>query len=386
MIKRLLDLRKISRSFFLFGPRQTGKTSLIKEDLLPDLFINLLKQTEYLRYSQDPTLFSSEIEKMSEKKSTEKLLIVVDEIQRCPYLLNEIHTWMESKPGIRFVMTGSSARKLRQKGVNLLGGRAQTLHLFPLTHLELQSSFFLDDVLHFGSLPKVALESEEGNKIQFLKDYAETYLKEEIQQEALTKNIPAFGRFLELAAFENGHLLNFNNLSREVGVHSKTIREYYQILEDTLLGFYFYPYSRSHRERLVSHPRFYLFDTGIVFTLQQRLTSPLLKGTPPYGDAFEHWIILETKRVLSYRAREVKMSFFRTSDGAEVDLILEFGDRLWAIEIKSASDPRSSDLGGLKSFLSDHPVDRAICVCQTPRPYQRDKIEFLPWKTFFEEI
>lgn len=382
MFKRLLSLKKDQNSFFLFGPRQTGKTSLIQHDLKPDIFLNLLKQAEFLRYSKDPTLFSAEVEKLKIKKP----LIVVDEIQRCPYLLNEIHSLMESKRGIRFVMTGSSAKKLRQKGVNLLGGRAQTKHLFPLTYLEMGEAFDLDEVLHFGSLPRIVTESQAENKIQFLKSYVETYLQEEIQQEALTKNIPAFARFLELAAFENGHLLNFNNLSRDVGVHSKTIREYYQILEDTLVGFYLYPYTRSHRERLVSHPRFYLFDTGLVFALQQRLSSPLLKGTPPYGDAFEHWVILETKRLLSYRSREAKISFFRTSDGAEVDMILELGHKVWAVEIKSAPDPRLSDLKGLKSFLSDHKVDRAICVCQTPRAYQKDKVEFLPWKSFLEEI
>lgn len=385
-MKRILDLNTYNQSLFLFGPRQTGKTHLIQDTLKPHLSINLLHNEDFLRYSRTHSLLSKEVKSLHDLKNTSKLLIIIDEIQKCPELLNEVHFMIEELPGSQFILTGSSARKLRKKGVNLLGGRALTLHLYPLTHLEIGDSFQLEEALHFGSMPRIVLAENEVAKKRWFKSYLETYLKEEIQQEALTRNIPAFSRFLELAAFENGNILNWSTLSREVGIHLATIKEYFQILEDTLIGFHLHPYGKSHRTKIVSHPKFYFFDTGIVSALKKQLSTPLIPGTPPFGDAFEHWVILETQRVLDYREREYSMSFFRTTDGAEVDLILEKENKLYTIEIKSKTNPSSRDLKGLRSFLSDHPVDRALCVCQTPRPYRDGAIEYLPWKTFFEEL
>lgn len=380
MINRTLNLTSYNNSLFLFGPRQVGKTSLIINTLSPDIYINLLKHAEFVRYAKDPSLLSKEAHSFKEGK---ELLIVIDEIQRCPELLNEIQMLIDGRQKTRFVLTGSSARKLRRAGVNLLGGRAITLHLHPFTHEELKEGFSLEDALRFGTIPRIALSKNESEKIRMLKGYVETYLKEEIQQEALTRNIPAFARFLELAAFENGNLLNFQNIAREVGVHAKTVKEYFQILEDTLIGFFLYPYTKSHREKLVSHPKFYFFDRGVVSALKNSVSSQLVAGSPPYGDAFEHWIILEMKRLLDYREREANISFFRTSDGAEVDIVLEHSGKIWAIEIKSSSAPRMSDLRGLKSFMADHKCDKALCVCQTPRPYTTGGVEFVPWKDFF---
>lgn len=381
MIPRTLDLARYTHSFFLFGPRQVGKTHLIETTLHPNVTLNLLSHSEFLRYSKDPTLLSKEL------KSAKNVQVVIDEIQRCPDLLNEVHLLLESKQGIQFILTGSSARKLRRTGVNLLGGRALTLHLYPLTHEELKDAFILEDVLRFGSLPKIALEPSEDNRRRLLQSYVETYLKEEIQQEALTRNIPAFARFLELAAFENGNLLNFNNIASEVGVHSKTVKEYFQILEDTLIGFFLFPYTRSHRTKLLSHPKFYFFDRGIVTALKSELSVPLVPGTAPYGRSFEHWIIIETLRLLRYRERETRLSFFRTSDGAEVDMILEkSGEKVWAVEIKATRTPRSAELRGLRSFMSDHAYSRAICVSLSPRAYRLGDIEILPWQDFFAQL
>ena len=317
---------------------------------------------------------------------SEHLLIVIDEIQRCPDLLNEVHRLIDQNPSLQFVMTGSSARKLRQAGTNLLAGRALTFHLHPLTHEEWEGYCSLEDVLAFGALPKVVLEKDKNGKIRFLKSYVETYLKEEIQQEALTRNIPAFARFLEMAGFENGNILNYSNIAREVGVFSKTIKDYFQILEDTLVGFFLYPYTRSPRKKLVLHPKFFFFDTGIVTALQRRLSSELLEGSPPYGRVFEHWVLLEIKRLLDYREREAGIYFFRTTDGAEVDCILEKEGKIWAIEIKSQSSPGNESIRGLRSFLKDHKCNRSICVCQTPRGYESGGVEFLPWKDFFKEL
>lgn len=382
MIKRTLDLTSCKNSLFLFGPRQTGKTYLIQHTLRPDIYIDLLKQGEQKRYANDVSLLSKEAARLNKRN----LQIVIDEIQRCPELLNEAHLIMEQRPDIQFIMTGSSARKLRRAGVNLLGGRAVTFHLHPFTHQELGDLFPLEDALRFGTLPKIALEENRQAKIRLLKSYVETYLKEEIQQEALTRNVPAFSRFLDLAGFENSNILNFNNVAREVGVHSKTIKEYFQILEDTLVGFFLDPYARSHRKKLVLHPKFYLFDCGLVSALQQRLSSELTPGTPPYGLAFEHFLILEIKRLIDYREREVKISFFRTTDGAEVDVVLEREQQIWAIEVKASSAPGLESVRGLRSFMKDHKYHRAICACLTPRAYTESNIEFLPWNEFLKEI
>lgn len=382
MIKRTLDIPKFRHSLFLFGPRQVGKTYLIKHTLSPDVFLDLLNQSEFLRYSKDVSILSKEVAAIIK----EKCLVVIDEIQRCPDLLNEIQILIENRPGIQFVLTGSSARKLKRAGVNLLGGRAITLHLHPLIYEELGTGFSLEETLHFGTLPNIYLEKTEEDKIRLLRSYIETYLKEEIQQEALTRNIPAFARFLELAGFENGNILNFQNIARETGVHSKTIKEYFHILEDTLLGFLFYPFTKSHRKRLVTHPKFYFFDLGVTSALRGELLRKLIPGTSNFGKAFEHYIILEIKRLIDYREREIKMSYFRTTDGAEVDLILELGPDIWAIEIKASQQPSMSDLRGLRSFMDDHKVSRAICVCITPRIYKSGEIEFLPWKDFLDQL
>lgn len=382
MISRTLDLNKYRHSFFLFGPRQVGKTYLIKQTLKPNLFINLLQHQEFIRYAKNPSLLSQEVTAIK----SDKIQVVIDEIQKCPELLNETQSILDDNPNVQFILTGSSARKLRRSGVNLLGGRALTLHLHPLTHEELKNSFDLDKALCFGTIPSIVLEQNLDEKIKMLKGYVETYLKEEVQQEALTRNIPAFVKFIEFAALENGNILNFQNISREVGTHSKTVKEYFTILEDTLLGFFLYPYTKSHRSKHISHPKFYLFDRGITTALRGELSRELSPGTIPYGDAFEHWVITELKRILDYREREAKLSFFRTSDGAEVDIIMEKSDELWAIEIKSSDKPTLGSIRGLRSFIRDHSYTRAICVCRTPRPFLSGGVDFLPWQSFFEQI
>jgi predicted AAA+ superfamily ATPase len=382
MLNRALNISNCNHSFFLFGPRQTGKTFLINNFFKFDLYINLLKSSEHRRYSLNPDILAKEISSLKNNSA----IIVIDEIQKVPQLLDEVQSVMQNHPAMQFVLTGSSARKLKRAGANLLGGRAVTRYLHPLTHKEMKSDFDLDCVLRFGSLPKIFLEKNEATKARLLKAYVETYLKEEIQQEALTRNIPAFSFFLELAGFENGHIINFSDLSKKIGVHGATVKEYFHILEDTLIGFFLYPYKKSIRKKIVSHPKFYFFDTGIVSCLQKRLSEPFTPATPPYGHAFEHWVILETKRLIDYAEIEASLSFFRTTDDAEVDLVLEIHGKTWAIEIKSAAEPNPSSFKGLKSFISDHKVDRSLCVCQTPRKYQDGPIEFLPWKTFLEEI
>ena len=373
MIKRSLRL-PAKYSVFLFGPRQVGKTHLIRQTTSPDLYIDLLLHENFLRYGQTPEILRKEVAAIGTKQP----LVVIDEIQRCPELLNTVHSLMESDQAPRFILTGSSARKLKRKGANLLAGRAITMRLHPFTHEELGQSFSLEDSLRFGDLPKISLEKNPQDKARLLRSYVETYLKEEIQQEAITRHVLAFAHFLDLAAFENGHVIHFSNLSREVGVDAKTIRSYFQILEDTLVGFLLQPYVKSIRSKLVKHPKFYFFDRGVVSALQKTLFQGLVAGSPPYGDAFEHWVLLETRRILDYREREYGCAFFRTADGA--------GEEVWAVEIKAGSQPRPSELAGLRSFRKDHKVDRSLCVCQTPRRYAEEGIQFLPWREFMQSL
>ena len=382
MVTRTLNLKKYHNSLFLFGPRQAGKTYLIKHTLSPDIFINLLKHDEYLRYVKNVSLLSGEVKSLEKNKG----LIIIDEIQRYPELLDEVQLIMEEKPAMQFIMTGSSARKLKRAGVNLLGGRAITLRLYPFTHEELGKDFVLEEAMHFGTLPQIATKKSRQDKARLLKSYVETYLKEEIRQESLTRNIPAFARFLELAAYENGNLINFQSLAREIGVHSKTIKEYFHILEDTLIGSLLHPYRKSHRTKAVSHPKFYFFDCGIIPALKNELSGSLVRGTPPYGKAFEHFIINETQKLLDYSETEATSSFFRTTDGAEVDLILEFKKEIWAIEIKASDSPHPGQTRGLKSFAKDHKCTRAICVCLASRSFITDNIEFVPWQDFMRQL
>ncbi|MBI4667978.1 MAG: ATP-binding protein [Elusimicrobia bacterium] len=380
-IPRTLKINQ-KHSVFLFGPRQTGKTQLIKNSVSFDLFIDLFRHDEFLRYAKNPSILRKEVAALNKKQP----LVVIDEIQRCPDLLGEVQGLIESELRARFILTGSSARKLKNKGVNLLGGRAVTSRLHPFTCEELGDRFNLNESLRFGDIPAVCLESDQADKARLLKSYVETYFKEEIQQEALVRNIPAFARFLELAGFENGNVLNFSSLAGDAGVDAKTIRAYFQILEDTLIGFFLAPFTRSRRAKLIKHPKFFFFDCGVVCALQRTLSQELIAGTPPYGRAFEHRIVLEIKRLLDYRERDWELNFFRTADGVEVDLILAPGRDIRAVEIKSSAMPRSSDLGALKSFKRSYPEAKCFCVCQTPRSYRDNEIEFVPWQEFLSRL
>lgn len=387
MFRRLAPLPIGKHSFFLFGPRQTGKTTLIQTALAdgtPHFSINLLELETYLKYSRDAALFRQEIEHWFKKHS--KGVVFVDEIQKFPLLLDPIHAMIETFKGrLTFILTGSSARKMKRAPVNLLAGRAWSFNLFPLTHPEAGDAFHLEEVLRYGALP-VIFTMEAEDKTRTLKAYTETYLKEEILAESIVRNIPAFSRFLELAADQSGMSVSYNNFARETGVASKTIREYYQVLEDTLVAFALQPYLKSARKRLTSHPIYYLFDLGVLNALCRRLGGELVKGTDLYGRLFEHFILLEIYRLNRYSEKDWPMFYWRTSQGAEVDLVLETGRQLWAVEIKSASRIRSSDLRGLYSFLGDYEGSKGICVTTADRPYEVDGIECLPWREFFQKF
>ena len=385
--KRLIQLPVGKYSFFLFGPRQTGKTTLIQGILstgIPYFSVNLLETEAYIKYSRDPALFHQEIQYWQKKHS--KGVVFVDEIQKLPFLLDQIHSMIESHKGrLTFIMTGSSARKLKRAQANLLAGRAWSFNLFPLTCPEIGDIFQLQDVLRYGTLP-VIFTMEGKDKVRTLKAYTETYLKEEILAESIVRNIPAFSRFLELAADQSGMSVNYNNLARETGVASKTIREYYQVLEDTLIAFALQPYLKSARKRLVSHPIYYMFDLGVLNALCRRLESEPVKGTDLYGRLFEHFILLETYRMIRYSEKDWPMYYWRTTQGAEVDLVIETGRDLLGVEIKSRGQIRPSDLRGLFSFLGEHRGAKGICVTTADRPYEVNGIECLPWQEFLHKL
>ncbi len=386
MLNRTIKLPVNKNNFFLFGPRQTGKTTLIKHEIgnHTSFQINLLYNDQFIKYKTNPSLLRNEIEFFM--KENKKGILFIDEIQKLPVLLDEVHVLIENyKNRLTVILSGSSARKIRRVSTNLLGGRAWTYSLFPLTHVELGDNFSLDYALQYGTLPPLhGLKKNE--KIKTLNAYTQTYLKEEIIVEALVRNLGAFNRFLEIAADSSGAIVNYTNIARETGVASKTIREYYQILEDTLIAIKLEPFYKSARKRIIMHPKYYLFDTGVINSICGRLEYTLKTKTSLYGVLFEHFIFLELYRLINYREKPWKIYYWRTSHGAEVDLVLEFPDKkIKAIEIKSAEyiDPKT--LSGLKQFLNDHPKAKGYCVCKTERPYIKDDINFLPWSYFFSK-
>lgn len=386
MYRRELNLPLGEQSCFLFGPRQTGKTTLLASlgDALPRFEVTLLDTSTYLNYSREPGRFRREVAHWAERHPGG--VVVVDEIQKLPALLDEIHQLLDSLSGrVTFVMTGSSARKLKRSSANLLGGRAWPHSLFPLTYRELGGDFDLIAALRFGTLPPV-IGRPDGFCRRFLKAYAQTYLKEEILQEALVRNVPAFGRFLELAADQSGSLVNYSNFAAETGVASKTIRDYYQVLEDTLVAFAVQPYMRSARKRLTTHPVYHLFDLGVCGALCGRLQAVPVRGTAAYGRLFEHFIVLELKRLLAYRERDWPLHYWRTAHGAEVDLVLETDRGVWAVEIKSGAVIRPTEMNGLRLFREDHPEARIVCVGDIDRPFMLGDVECLPWRQFFEQV
>jgi uncharacterized protein len=380
MLKRLCRL-PASRSCLLLGPRQTGKSTLVRS-LLPrrSWSVDLLQQDAFLRYSKQPERFRLEVEA---KARAGTRVVFVDEIQRVPALLQEIHGLIEARR-IRFLLTGSSARKLRRGGANLLAGRAATRRLHPLTLAEQGDLFDLERTLRYGSLPAVVTGSERDAR-ELLASYAETYLREEVQAEALVRNLGGFARFLDVVAAENGGIVNASAVARDASLAPRTVQEYYQILEDTLLGRRIEPWRKSPRARLVGHPRFYLFDPGVTNALAGRL------GAPPdpvwRGRLFEQWVVLECLRILDYRQSEARAFYWRTHSGAEVDLLVERHGRLrLAVEIKAKRTVGGADLSGLRSFAEAHPNVRRIVVAEVAEPYRLGDVDVLPYRLFFSRL
>jgi predicted AAA+ superfamily ATPase len=367
-ISRLQDSFK-SGSAFLFGPRQVGKSTLLREAFTECRVINLLKSEEYLSLSNDLTRLRGIAE-------TGKLTII-DEIQRIPELLNEVHYLIEER-GARFLMTGSSARKLRKGGVNLLGGRARTYNLHPLSLIELGDDFELDKALNIGMLPAV-WSSEDPNAL--LTSYVTDYLEQEIVSEAAVRNIAAFRRFLSFASLLSSKQINYTKLSSDAQVKPTTLREHIEILIDSLVASRVSPWRLGNKRKVVSSEKLYLFDTGVTRVLQERrIYAP---NTQEYGEAFESLLYHELRCYSEYKSKE-QISYWRTATNIEVDFIL--GDRL-AIEAKASRSISDHDLRGLRAIASESPFKARILVCQEPhRRTTEDGIAIMPLGEFVRAL
>jgi uncharacterized protein len=369
-------------SFFLFGPRGTGKSTLLKKRFNKNecLWLDLLDSAVEERFFRNP----SELYAIVQALPKEIKYVVVDEIQKIPKLLDEVHRLIEESDKI-FILTGSSARKLKRGGANLLAGRAFVYHLYAISCFELKDQFDLEETLHWGTLPKIFSLKEEGEKNEFLRSYADTYLKEEIWDEQVIRKLPPFRRFLEVAAQCNGKIVNYANIARDVGVDDKTIKEYFCILEDTLIGFFLDPFHNSFRKRLVEKPKFYFFDPGVVRSLSRRLSVPLVPKTTAYGDAFEHFILLEFIRLGSYFQPDYRFSFVRTASDVEVDLVVERpGKQLLCIEIKSSDTIDNKDINAFIKITKEIPNCEAIVLSQDRFTKKFEHVTCYPWKQGLE--
>lgn len=374
-LERILNLDGdlATRSVFLFGPRQTGKTTLLRRRYRDAHWYNLLKGEDFLRLSSEPWRMAEEVAYLGPGS-----IVVVDEIQRLPVLLNEIHNLIEERD-LRFVLTGSSPAKLRRGGVNLLGGRARTRRLFPLVYPEFQT-WDLNRIVTTGSLPSVYLSDEPWED---LRSYVGTYLQYEIQAEGLVRGIEGFSRFLRVAALGAGEQTVFERIAADAQVPARTIREYYGVLQDTLLGRLVEPYrpGRHASRKAVSRAKFYFFDVGVVQALVGRRS--LVPGTAEFGRALEQYMYTELAAWMQYNRMDGEVAYWRTVDGREVDFVVP---GRYAIEVKGGGSVGRGDLKGLHALCKDDPDLKPILVCTESRPRVVDGIDVLPVETFLKRL
>ncbi len=377
MIPRLLELPR-DYSILLFGPRGCGKSTLVQSIFSSSAAyrIDLLEARVEQEYASNPDELIPVIRALHPNISH----VIIDEVQKVPKLLDVVHKLIEEKVPQQFVLTGSSARKLKRGGANLLAGRAFVYHLHPFSFLEQGTNFNLRIALEFGQLPRVTQLPNAASKTRLLQTYVSTYLKEEIAAEQLVKNLAPFRKFLEVAAQSNGKIVNFSNIANDTGISDRTVKEYFSILEDTLVGFFLEPYAGSFRKRLGQKPKFYLFDLGVARALNRTLPVALLPQTKAYGDAFEHFVILEIHRLVSYFLPDYRLSYLHTKDDEEIDLIVDRpGQPLLCIEIKSATDLTEDNLNKFASLVSGLPGSEAVCLYNGQVEKLYGSIRVIPW-------
>jgi len=362
------------KSFFLFGPRGTGKTTWVKSIFPGAIYLDLLEAKLFNDLLANPQRLKTFI---PEKW---KGWVVIDEIQRVPELLNEVHRLIENSR-YKFVLTGSSPRKLRKKGVNLLGGRALTYHMYPLTSTELGRDFNLQHSLKYGQLPCVYTEADPG---RYLESYIKTYLEEEVFQEGLTRNLGRFARFLEAASFSQGAVLNITSVARDCAVERKVVENYFTILEDLLIAGHLPVFTRRAKRRLVSHPKFYFFDVGVYRAL--RPMGPLDMPEQAEGVAFESLFFQELRVINEYLNLGYKIFYWRTSNNREVDFVMYGKKGIYAFEIKRTQRITKSMLSGLKSFLRDYPTAKAYLVYGGKRYTREGQIQICSFDNILKKL
>ena len=370
MYKRILDLTNLlkKKSFFLFGPRGTGKTTLIQHTLPDATIIDLLEIQTYREYLKNPSI-------ISEQKL--KPIVVIDEVQKLPEILDEVHRLIEAEK-LTFLLTGSSARKLKRGGANLLAGRAWWAEMFPLTSNEIPD-FDLITYLNRGGLPSVYPSND---YVEELRAYTALYLKEEIQNEALTRKVAQFSEFLDLTALTSGQEISYQSLAGDCGVSPNSIKNYIQVLEDTLVAFQLKAFTKTLKRKAISRSKLYLFDIGITNSLANR--GELMEGSELFGNAFEHFILLEVMAYLSYMRKNTKMYYWRSTSRFEVDLIL---DTQWAIEIKGTTSIQDKHLKGIRALKEEGNIQNFAAVsCDRYERRTQDNITIFPWKLFLENL
>jgi uncharacterized protein len=359
-------------SLFLWGARQTGKSTLLRYLFHDSLWFDLLLSDVYEKLQRNP----SQLREIMLASKPEKP-VIIDEIQRIPALLNEIH-WLIENRNVRFILSGSSPRKIIRSGANLLGGRALRYELYPLISQEIPE-FDLLKALNSGLLPRHYLSP---NPHKLISAYIGSYLRDEIMAEAKIRNISSFSRFLEMAAFSNGEIVNYTNIASECGISSPTVKEYFHILEDTLTGRFLPSFQKRPKRRVILAPKFYYFDVGIVNYLLKR--GKIVYGSESFGNAFEHFIYQEIYAHSSYTGLNYPLAYWRTASKIEVDFIL--GDHEVAVEVKSTRSATPRHLKGLKSISEEYNVNKLILVSDDPYPRKTGNIHILPWKVFLQRL
>ncbi len=383
MVHRITKLSK-SHSFFLFGARGTGKSSLLHEmfDGKNTLYIDLLSSEWEDRLLINPDSLKAAIKEHKTKPDW----VIIDEVQKVPKLLDVVHQLIESQK-IKFALTGSSARKLKRGSANLLAGRAFLFELFPLTHVELKNNFDLHQYLMWGGLPALLSMPEEIDRIRYLRTYATTYLKEEIQAEQLVRKLKPFRLFLDVAAQMNAKIINYSKIAQDIGVDVKTVQSYFEILRDTHIGILLPAFHESIRKRQKANPKFYYFDTGVTRSLRHRTGVPLTQSTFEYGDLFEQFIVLECHRLNSYYEKDFTFSYIQTHNNLEIDLVIERPGLPRAfVEIKSASQFEVNELRAIHGIKKDHPKSDCYCLTNGEEELISNGIAILPWRKGLKEL
>lgn len=366
MLKRLLHIKNRQKSFFLFGPRGTGKTSWIKANFSDALYIDLLKTRDYVLLQSDPSRLEAMV------LAHDSRWTVIDEVQKIPALLDEVHRLIENHQRC-FVLSGSSARKLKRGGANLLAGRAILYHMHPLIATEIGQSFDVIKALRYGLLPHSYLQE---NAKDFLESYMTTYLKEEVLQEGLVRNIGSFSRFIEIASFSQGNQLNLTAIAQECGISQKIVREYFSILEDLLIAVQIPCFTKRAQRKLAQHPKFYYFDAGVYQYVRPR--GPLDIPEEVGGSAFETLFLQHLRAIIDYARVDLKIYFWRTATQIEVDFIVYGESGLFAFELKSKQQIRNKDFSALKIFKADYPIAQCYLIYAGEHIEKRDDIHVFP--------